>query len=394
MPKSDTWPGEWGPDTMRASDSAGSYSVLSGNSGLSSLEHLSAEEKACLMFLEETIESLDTEDDGRLSSEEPDPHPGNPAKKLPDPSGAQKLVSEDKMGVGRKPTKNIMVPTPFMVAGGGGGPGSEDAEPTGKPACLSRSESDRGKCSVVQWEETAAPSKPGDGSSRTADVGRGPLSYDALVHLRRNASTKKTPLCPEVDHTIDSERRCPSLAEGPVLRKQQRSDKSHPGPPAVAPKPKKIPAHISLKTQTEESSSVQNAADPQMVRLEALQKLGLLKDQGQEGGAGGVLPAPKHQPTPDPAFRGSSGDSSVCSSQLPKGPKTEALQPEKAAAVEDFTNKHNHNAHRPKPRHKAAGAAPRAAPKPPDSVGYTVMVVPGMGAERQEALRKLGLLKN
>lgn len=35
MPKSDTWPGEPGPDTMKASDSAGSCdSFLSGNSGL------------------------------------------------------------------------------------------------------------------------------------------------------------------------------------------------------------------------------------------------------------------------------------------------------------------------------------------------------------------------
>lgn len=34
------------------------------------LEHLSAEEKACLLFLEETIESLDNEEDDRLSDNE------------------------------------------------------------------------------------------------------------------------------------------------------------------------------------------------------------------------------------------------------------------------------------------------------------------------------------
>lgn len=38
------------------------------------------------MFLEETIESLDTEDDSGLSNDEPDhrPHPGNLAARLAD----------------------------------------------------------------------------------------------------------------------------------------------------------------------------------------------------------------------------------------------------------------------------------------------------------------------
>lgn len=34
------------------------------------LEHLSAEEKACLLFLEETLQSLDNEEDGTLSDDE------------------------------------------------------------------------------------------------------------------------------------------------------------------------------------------------------------------------------------------------------------------------------------------------------------------------------------
>lgn len=64
-----------------------------------SLEHLSAEEKACLMFLEETIESLDTEEDSGLSNDEPDqlPCPGNIANKLADLSASMcksKLNSE------------------------------------------------------------------------------------------------------------------------------------------------------------------------------------------------------------------------------------------------------------------------------------------------------------
>lgn len=55
-----------------------------------SLKHLSAEEKACLLFLEETIESLDTEEDSGVSNDEPDhlPNPGNLAAKLADLSSS------------------------------------------------------------------------------------------------------------------------------------------------------------------------------------------------------------------------------------------------------------------------------------------------------------------
>lgn len=60
-----------------------------------SLGHLSAEEKACLLFLEETIESLDTEEDSGLSNDEPEqlPSPGNLATKLADPSASMKKIN-------------------------------------------------------------------------------------------------------------------------------------------------------------------------------------------------------------------------------------------------------------------------------------------------------------
>lgn len=60
-----------------------------------SLGHLSAEEKACLLFLEETIESLDTEEDSGLSNDEPEqlPNPGNLATKLADLSATMKKMN-------------------------------------------------------------------------------------------------------------------------------------------------------------------------------------------------------------------------------------------------------------------------------------------------------------
>lgn len=36
------------------------------------MEHLSAEERACLMYLEETIEALEVQEDSGLSNDEPD----------------------------------------------------------------------------------------------------------------------------------------------------------------------------------------------------------------------------------------------------------------------------------------------------------------------------------
>lgn len=60
-----------------------------------SLEHLSAEERACLLFLEETIESLDNEDDSGLSNDEPDqlPDTSNLASKLADLSASMNKLN-------------------------------------------------------------------------------------------------------------------------------------------------------------------------------------------------------------------------------------------------------------------------------------------------------------
>ncbi|KAM7422074.1 hypothetical protein PAMA_010248 [Pampus argenteus] len=284
------------------------------------------------------------------------------------------------------------------------------------------------------------PTKPRDYSVRTveAPLPRGPLSYEALVHLRRSASTKKTPLCPSVDHTIDSNKGSPVVVEYPNLGDLSRSDRSHSEaskskmcPPVVAPKPKMIPANISVMTQnmssinSDSSDSVKHATDPKVVRQEALQKLGLLKDQ-----------QPKHEAmdqTPNsfvqgPAKINASRSPSFCYSQMSTEPKNKPVQSSasfhhysrngqqsasasypvqpngsKAAGVErsstlDNTRKGGYCA---EPRHTTAPepvkstTEPQTVPqKPSNSVGHTVMVVPGMGAARKEALRKLGLLKD
>ncbi|CAB1336428.1 unnamed protein product [Coregonus sp. 'balchen'] len=125
MPKSDTWPGGVAMESLINMDSAGSYdSVVSMNSGFSddSLEHLSIEERACLMFLESTIESLEMEEDSGLSNDEPDPsslaakhgHLSMAQTRLEDVSKLQ----HDDSGRDQKSFLNCRVPTPLLLANG------------------------------------------------------------------------------------------------------------------------------------------------------------------------------------------------------------------------------------------------------------------------------------
>ncbi|XP_063153537.1 specifically androgen-regulated gene protein [Candoia aspera] len=76
MPKKDLWVGIAEPDPTPIVDSASSCdSVISNNSSSSEMsdsgyDYLSVEEKECLMFLEETLHSLDTEADSGISVDE------------------------------------------------------------------------------------------------------------------------------------------------------------------------------------------------------------------------------------------------------------------------------------------------------------------------------------
>lgn len=360
-------------------------------------------------------------------------------------SGSQKHTSKEaiKDNVDTKPMQSYLVPTPVVVA-----TSPPCSVPTTKPGVPPDKNQVPLEVNVVIPPST----KPRDYSFRTAEgpLPRGPLSYEALVHLRRSASTKKTPLCPTVDHTIDLDKHLPVTMEGPNLRNMQRSDRSHSeaprsktGPPVVAPKPKNIPANISVKIQnaapvtSDASYSVKHATDPQVVRLEALQKLGLLKDQQPENEtvAPPTLPKPhcSLDPTPSRSTKGPSNvnpsrSPSFCYSQVSSEAKTRPLQSsasfhqcsrhdqqpvsashpaqsnglkaaslERSAAVDNDRN----NGNSPEPRNvtaakpvKSPAAAQPEPYKPSNSVGYSVMVVPGMGADRKEALKKLGLLKD
>lgn len=247
---------------------------------------------------------------------------------------------------------------------------------------------------------------------------RGPLSYDALVHLRKSTSTKKTPLCPTVDHTIASG----SEPSGPVEGLKLGSDRLHSQPaaakrpPPVAPKPKIILAKPPGKSENEgpipsgSFHGLKGVANPEVVRLEALQKLGLLKETEADRDTLGPLPPPKSHsflhPKPSRSARGPSRSPSFPSPQARSGSENKALrspagfqQPvsagllERSATKQTLRNGGSHPEAQPYADSGSATAPPRTQ-NTSNTVGYTVMVVPGMGADRKEALRKLGLLKN
>lgn len=56
----------------RAEKRARSHRLSSRAQSEDSMEHLSAEERACLTYLEETIEALEVQEDSGLSNDEPE----------------------------------------------------------------------------------------------------------------------------------------------------------------------------------------------------------------------------------------------------------------------------------------------------------------------------------
>lgn len=269
----------------------------------------------------------------------------------------------------------------------------------------------------------APTTKPRDGLLKTAEgpPPRGPLSYDALVHLRKSTSTKKTPLCPTVDHTIDSGKEPCVPVEGPNLGADRPHFQASAAkcPPPVAPKPKINLTKPSEKSENEASIPsdsfyrLEQVTNPEVVRLEALQKLGLLKEAEADRDTLGPLPPPKShsflRPKPSRSARGPSRSPSFspCSA-------SENRPVQSSAAIQHLSRCEprpipvpagwlGRSTSKPRPRNAGPlpGAQPfkhpgsaKAPPRPQNTVGYTVVVVPGMGADRREALKKLGLLKN
>lgn len=353
---------------------------------------------------------------------------------------SQKLGSKEPMKehVHTKYVQNLMVPTPIVVA--------QTQAGVSPPMKVNRSSHKHNqKPSRVRFEDDMTTPATKDVSFRTVEnpLPRGPLSHEALVYMQRTASTKKTPLCPKVDHTIEWDKSSPGTAEGLKTRKlagSERSDsessKSRKSPPAVAPKPKTIPANLHVETQNStslsSSQSFRHATDPQAVRQEALKKLGLLKEKPSPNEVGASPQSHSSgEPTCEQTIKGHAArypprSPSFSYSPAPTEARSRPLQ--SSASFHHFSRQDQCSAptscstqtsgsstvvpgqtvrvNSPKTNGKCPGLGnipetePKETPvpqpdphKPPNSVEYSVVVVPGMGADRREALRKLGLLK-
>ncbi|KAI2659031.1 hypothetical protein H4Q32_023214 [Labeo rohita] len=314
MPISDMWKEANGLNTMGEIDSNGSCDSVSDNS----LEYLSPEERACLMYLEETIQSLDIEDDSGLSNDESDKLParGNVANKVAHFAASlrlNKLPSQDVPKSQSKDTSSSLVqneilnskaPTPFVLA-------NHNSRIQSRPelAAFQINTSPKVACESNQLHQEA-PRVPSEvsvvvipppykikGGNDTVEeeqnkhqpesvAHRGPLSYEALVHLRKSASMRRTEAKTEEQQVSTNKDH-----EGNISRsynsQAMTTRSSKPNPPPVAPKPKmKTPMSqegasdpkVESTMPSSEVLTVDKLMNPEKVRLQALCKLGILKE--------------------------------------------------------------------------------------------------------------------
>ncbi|XP_027021310.1 specifically androgen-regulated gene protein [Tachysurus fulvidraco] len=429
MPMRDSWPCDSASGSSLSMNSASSCdSVISINSGYSddSMEHLSAEERACLMYLEETIESLVEEDDSGVSNDEPD----HPSRKVTNKMNHLHQVNPEGLSVHDNPntilgkdhrSRKLLVPTPLVLANGnskllkkkdfssteqkpavlvntpktspfnshqssalptfaGGtaisppnpgrhepnaysysdltdGPPPFIPEPPVRPdtssgpiakdhppkSNLQKSGSDKKPKSVSSeipvvllpppsdfmdepvllppantpcQSESMPVASPGFdrhiGTNKSLpSLSTSPrLSINDLDKLRKKASIKKTPeIAPVVQaksvHNVPDQASSPKLGPDPsaTTAVEYVEPKS---PPSVAPKPKKLPSSIVLKTHKDAapghtlvSPGDRMMINQQKVHQEALKKLGLLKPNEIDVG---FCPSPPNKASPQTYF--------------------------------------------------------------------------------------------
>ncbi|XP_014837186.1 PREDICTED: specifically androgen-regulated gene protein-like isoform X1 [Poecilia mexicana] len=385
MSKSGTWPGNVAMESLSNMDSAGSCdSVISTNSawvsGASedSMEYLSAEEKACLMFLEETIEALEVQEDSGLSNDEPDvwskTEPQDQIRNVPteklesgslristltphttaDPPSAgcetehhaanqnynPQSASTSAVGMKDVETEDLGVETDPSVSNSGyttsssdkttdvskfdgdlelenvtnSGDASENDLDIIPPPTDFRDEPEPDllpeAMTVVPPPETMTMVPPPETMTVEATTVVLPPEATAIVsppsndfteqkrtvdveQMRLRASVKRS-----VVDSSTAEDSSSKASDAASLLPQMNppTEPSEPrNPPAVAPKPKKLPSNIILKSpksptlvshgnpgHSVPSHSDRMLLDPQKVRMEALLKLGLLKDNKEE----------------------------------------------------------------------------------------------------------------
>lgn len=155
-------------------------------------------------------------------------------------------------------------------------------------------------------DEPRRLSRPGKSKGPPTSAGisdNQPVATVDLELLRQRASMKGiSPVTPKLPNQ-DPELSPVGVSSGPPVSPSYETAEPK-SPPAVAPKPKKLPANIILKSHkaavpdsslghSVPISSDRVMLDPQRVRIEALRKLGLLKNDEVDAGP---IVSPKHSP--------------------------------------------------------------------------------------------------
>uniref|UniRef100_A0A3B4ZFS8 Specifically androgen-regulated gene protein-like n=1 Tax=Stegastes partitus TaxID=144197 RepID=A0A3B4ZFS8_9TELE len=296
MPESETWPGGVAMESLSNMDSAGSCdSVISMNSGYSedSMEHLSAEERACLMYLEETIEALEVQEDSGLSNDEPE---------LGSQSASTALSIEGKT---EHHALNPTTEPQFTPASAADIKGLESRDLVAQPnlpGCTSNTQpevlgSDAGD---VDPKSTGVLLSPGQ-SAQASEVDEGLIPPPSDFMDEPDPPSQPV----TVEDLLKSAGASSSKSGAPVdvelLRQRASANKPSVSSSVIeqpsTPKPKKLPANIILKSHkaaaagsngnsghSVPTSSDRLVLDPQRVRMEALRKLGLLKSSESDSG--------------------------------------------------------------------------------------------------------------
>ncbi|KAG7519036.1 hypothetical protein JOB18_000080 [Solea senegalensis] len=332
MPKSDSWPGGVATKSLSNMDSAGSCeSVISMNSGYSedSMEHLSAEERACIMYLEETIEALEIQEDSGISNDEPDlglqagkmdqgkvndtssfmskfgevehhtlSEISEPKSHPVSEPNTQDLLSPVNLVTQPKPLVTVNRPelcvttdangNPIIVTGNNLHP-DKSSEASGMDPSLIPPPSDF----MDEPHPLAHPKEVKRFPPSAGTKNNKSLTTVDLEQIRQRASGKKTSYSSSLTEESPSMPSpevspCPSPLAIPsdYLRSPPPESAEPRSPPAVAPKPKKLPANIQKSYRSPATASEGNGVttsndqvllDPQRVHMEALRKLGLLK---------------------------------------------------------------------------------------------------------------------
>ncbi|XP_078098341.1 uncharacterized protein LOC144511846 [Mustelus asterias] len=306
MPTSDTWARQSPMDSIASVSIAGSRNkITSSNSAFNDerLDYLSEAERECLMFLEETIDSLDTEENTGVSTDELEQTEqstkiGNMFEKS--------TVPDHELAYSQNAELDGKVPRAIS-------PNNKSSSASTSPQIV------RAKSGTLQIPRAVSPnSHKHHIDSTSPQMARAKTGANTLPKYSPKLSTEsKSTLSSRVSessrsHILSGDTRQRSHT-APFQHQlvEPKDEKARPGPP-TAPKPRKLPSNIILRNFQKNdgpmvsSTNFQNKIpkgaprsngynlsrdssteeDPQQIRMEALAKLGLRSEpDGQKNNA-------------------------------------------------------------------------------------------------------------